>query len=145
MVILSFCLKKNNKYLFISDLHKIFFWTENFSKKICVENSSNDVEVSSGANVRKEELSPSDEMLDELSQECSSFYKKLGRRLGVKHEKIEEISRDNVNYGSLSEKCYQVLHEWKESNSSEATNKNLEHALRSLDKNALANKYFGRR
>ncbi|XP_028393501.1 uncharacterized protein LOC114517867 [Dendronephthya gigantea] len=118
---------------------------ENFSKRICVENNKNDVEVSKGPSIGDEAKSPSDEMLDKLSQECSGFYKKLGRRLEVKHEKIEEISRDNVNNGSLSEKCFQVLHEWKESNSTQATSEVLECALRSLDKNALANKYFGRR
>jgi hypothetical protein len=89
--------------------------------------------------------SPEDEMLDKLSEECCSFYKKLGRKLQVKHEKIEEITRDHVNYDSLAEKCYQVLHEWKESNAKPCTNKVLEDALRSLGKNAIADKYFGKK
>ena len=119
--------------------------SENSCKRVCVENCNNESsKLSSGANVKEAQPQcPDDETLDKLSQECFGFYKKLARRLGVKHEKIEEISKDHVNYGSLPEKCFQVLHEWKECNAVEFTNQALEKALRSLDKNALANKYFG--
>ena len=118
---------------------------------MCVDTSNNNSETSAepreGANMMCEtqpEL-PDDKMLDKLSQECCGFYKKLGRHLGVKHEKIEEISKDHINYGSLSEKSYQVLHECKQSNSTEFTNQTLENVLRSMGKNALADKYFGRK
>ena len=116
---------------------------ENSCKRICVENGKNVEEISQHEERERQSESPDDETLDRLSEKCVSFYKKLARRLGLKFEKIEEISRDNVNYGSLSEKCFQVLHEWKESNSTPFTNETLEKALRSLGKNALANEYFG--
>ena len=109
----------------------------------CNNNDEKSSELSKGANLLDETQIPEDEMLDKLSQECCSFYKKLARQLQVKHEKIEEISRDHINYGSLAEKSYQVLHEWKESNAKPFTNQVLENALRSLGKNAIANKYFG--
>ena len=118
---------------------------------MCVDtsnnNSENSAELSEGANSLCETQlqMPDDKTLDELSQDCCGFYKKLGRRLEVKHEKIEEISKDHINYRSLPEKCYQVLHEWKESNPVECTSEALEKALRSLGKNLLANKYFGQK
>lgn len=84
---------------------------------------------------------PDDEVLDQLSHDCSGFYKHLGRRLGVDNVKIEEISKDHVNFGSNPEKCFQVFQEWKQSRVSCFTYENLDKALRSLNKNALANKY----
>ena len=120
-------------------------------KKMCVDTSNNNsedgAELSEGANSLCEtQLQiPDDRMLDELSQDCCGFYKTLGRRLGVNHEKIEEISEDHINYRSPPEKCYQVLHEWKESKPAECTNEALEKALRNLRKNLQANKYFGRK
>lgn len=86
-------------------------------------------------------LCPDDEVLDKLSHECSGFYKHLGRRLRVENAKIEDISKDHINYGSNIEKCFQVLQECKESEVYPLTYGNLEKALRSLKRNNLANKY----
>ena len=87
------------------------------------------------------EFFPDNEKLDILSSKCSGFYKHLGRRLGVANDTIEEISRDHINYKTDREKCFQVFQEWRESESSPFTYGQLEKALRSLHKNALANRY----
>lgn len=88
---------------------------------------------------------PDNETLDKLSKHCFKFYKSLARQLGVDEDKIDEISRDHINYGSLPEKCYQVFLAWKESGAKPFTNDVLESALRSLNKNATADKYFGKK
>ncbi|XP_046860425.1 uncharacterized protein LOC124453658 [Xenia sp. Carnegie-2017] len=86
-----------------------------------------------------------DIFLDKLSKKCQSFYKHLGRRLKVDSDEIEEISSDHVNYRTSSEKCFQIFKRWQDSESSEFNCEVLENALRSLDKNAVANMFFGKK
>ena len=81
---------------------------------------------------------PDDKLLDILSRNCTDVYKSLGRQLEVGHERIEEISRDNVNYSSFPEKCFQVLRACKDSKGTEFTYEVLLKALRDLGKNNLA-------
>ena len=83
---------------------------------------------------------PDDKLLDKLSRKCTDVYKSLGRQLEVEHDRIEEISRDNVNYTSFAEKCFQVLRACKDSKGTEFTYEVLIKVLRNLDKNDLADK-----
>ena len=111
----------------------------------CGEESS---DLTNGANSVRDETQPwypDDKFLNDLSQDCCIFYKQLGRKLGVKYEKIEEIHQDNYNYNSLPDKCFQMFHAWRESKDSESTMGVLEKALRDLQKNGLANRYFGKK
>ena len=104
---------------------KIFLhFVENSCKRINLGNWDNgETSTRDNAMLDKRSLqSPDNKMLNKLSQECCGFYKKLGRELEVKEEKIVEISIDHVNYGSPSEKCYQVLLEWKKSDPENVTN-----------------------
>lgn len=61
---------------------------------------------------------PSDDELEHLASGLGSAWKKLGRRLGIKDPKLEEISQSNE---ALSEKGYQMLRHWREENGSLAT------------------------
>ena len=135
----------------------IVHFVEKSCKRLCADNSDEKMTVGTeeensdltkGANSvldERQSLHPDDKFLNNLSQDCCTFYKQLGRQLGVTHEKIEEINKDHVNYSSLPDKCFQMFQAWKDSNDNEFTMEVLEKALRDLNKNRLANKHFGKK
>ncbi|XP_022799011.1 uncharacterized protein LOC111337051 isoform X2 [Stylophora pistillata] len=69
---------------------------------------------------------PSDDELEHLAVKLGGAWKKLGRRLGIKDPKLEEICQSNE---ALSEKGYQMLRHWKGVNGSAATYQILGQAL----------------
>ena len=69
---------------------------------------------------------PSNDELEHLASNLGDAWKKLGRRLGIKDPKLEEIHQSNE---ALSEKGYQMLRHWKGVNGSAATYQILGHAL----------------
>jgi len=85
-------------------------------------------------------ISPSDTELEDLAEHIIVIWKHLGRSLGISNSKIEEISRDHVNYQGIREKALQMLLFWKESNNN-PTYKCLGEALKKLGKSNLAQKY----
>ena len=64
------------------------------------------------------EGTPTDEELEELGDEISKDWFRLGRRLGVSDPKIVEIHKAHDQY---SEKGYYMLKQWKQENGSAAT------------------------
>ncbi|PFX22942.1 uncharacterized protein LOC111333589 [Stylophora pistillata] len=85
---------------------------------------------------------PSEEVLENLSQDIVSFWKPLGRKLKVVNVKLEEIQGDNIQYPGIKEKAYQMLLAWIDQEET-ATFHHLSGALQSLGKNRLAHKYCG--
>ena len=80
-------------------------------------------------------LAPTDEMLEDLSQDITSFWKDLGRKLKVPNKKIDEIQADNVPYPRVKDKAFQMLMVWKDLGSDVATITELSRALKALGKN----------
>ncbi|XP_044183523.1 uncharacterized protein LOC114977245 isoform X2 [Acropora millepora] len=78
---------------------------------------------------------PTDEVLEDLSRDITSFWKSLGHKLKVPNTKIDEIQADNVQYPSVTEKAFQMLMAWKELRSDAATITELSRALKALGKN----------
>lgn len=85
---------------------------------------------------------PSEEVLENLSQDIVSFWKPLGRKLKVPNAKLEEIHGDNIQYPGIKEKAFQMLLAWIDQRQT-ATFGHLSVALQSLGKNRLADKYCG--
>ena len=83
---------------------------------------------------------PSEEVLDDLSQDIIPFWKRLGRKLQVPNSKLEEIQGDNVQYPGVKEKAYQMLMAWIVQGES-TTFSELSKALRALGNKRLALKY----
>ena len=90
---------------------------------------------------RDPDSTPTEEELEDLAQECIPFYKPLGRKLGIPNSKIQEISMDHLNNGTIREKAVQVLLEWVDKQSAEATHGALSKALRALGKERLAQEF----
>lgn len=88
-------------------------------------------------------LAPTDEVLHDLSQDITPFWKDLGRKLKVPNEKIDEIQTDNVQYPGVKEKAFQMLMAWKELRSDVAKITELSVALKALGKNRTEMKYCG--
>ena len=86
-------------------------------------------------------LAPTVEMLGDLSQEITSFWKDLGIKLKVPYEKIKEIQDDNVPYPGVKDKAFQMLMVWKEQSSDVAKIMELSGALKDLGKNRTEMKY----
>ncbi|XP_015749011.1 PREDICTED: uncharacterized protein LOC107328774 isoform X3 [Acropora digitifera] len=86
-------------------------------------------------------LAPTVEMLRDLSQEITSFWKDLGIKLKVPYEKIKEIQDDNVPYPGVKDKAFQMLMVWKEQSSDVAKIMELSRALKDLGKNRTEMKY----
>ncbi|KAL9968680.1 hypothetical protein ACROYT_G020798 [Oculina patagonica] len=84
--------------------------------------------------------SPSEEILEDLSQDIIPFWKQLGRKLKVPNAKLEEIQNDNVQYSAVKEKAFQMLMAWIDQGES-TTFSELSRALQALRKNRLAQKY----
>ena len=72
------------------------------------------------------EGTPSDDELEHLASNLGDAWKTLGRRLGIKDPKLEEIRQSNE---VLSEKRYQMLRHWKGVKGSDATYQILGQAL----------------
>lgn len=85
---------------------------------------------------------PSEEVLENLSQEIVSFWKSLGRKLKIPNAKLEEIQGDNIQYPGIKEKAFQMLLAWIDQGKT-ATFAHLSVALQSLGKKRLADKYCG--
>lgn len=85
-------------------------------------------------------MCPSEDELHDLAKDIIVIWKHLGRKLGVSDSKIEEISRDHINYQGICEKAYQMLLFWKESTTN-ASYCSLAEALTKLGKRNLAQKY----
>ena len=85
---------------------------------------------------------PSEQDLENLSQDIVSFWKPLGRKLKVPNVKLEQIQGDNIQYPGIKEKAFQMLLAWIEQGKT-ATFGHLSVALQSLGKNRLADKYCG--
>jgi len=83
---------------------------------------------------------PEEGELDDLAQDVVSFWKRLGRKLGVPNAKIEEIHRDNINYVSIVDKANQMLLEWLDVSNC-PNYAELQGALDKLQKRGLARKY----
>ena len=84
---------------------------------------------------------PTDEMLQDLSQEITPFWKDLGHRLKVPNKRIDEIHVDNIQYLGVREKAFQMLMAWKEQRSDVAKITELSRALKALGKNRTEMKY----
>ncbi|XP_044183861.1 uncharacterized protein LOC122964368 [Acropora millepora] len=84
---------------------------------------------------------PTDEVLQPLSQEITPFWKDLGRRLKVPNKRIDEIHVDNIQYLGVKEKAFQMLMAWKEQRSDVAKITELSRALKALGKNRTEMKY----
>ncbi|XP_044183730.1 uncharacterized protein LOC114974515 [Acropora millepora] len=84
---------------------------------------------------------PTDEVLQALSEEITPFWKDLGRRLKVPNKRIDEIHVDNIQYQGVKEKAFQMLKAWKEQTSDVAKITELSRALKSLGKNRTEMKY----
>ena len=65
--------------------------------------------------------------MEELGDEIAEKWMKLGRRLGVKEAKLQDIKQ---RYEELSERGYHILLDWKQKNGREATYQILNSALR---------------
>ena len=85
---------------------------------------------------------PSEEVLENLSQDIVSFWKPLGRKLKVPNAKLEEIQGDNIQYPGIKEKAFQMLLAWIDQGKT-ATFAHLSVALQSRGKYRLADKYCG--
>lgn len=83
---------------------------------------------------------PSEEVLENLSQDIVSFWKSLGRKLKVPNAKLEEIQGDNVQYPGIKEKSFQMLSAWVDQGET-ATFGHLSEALKTLGKKKLSDKY----
>ena len=64
--------------------------------------------------------------MEELGNEIAEKWMKLGRRLGVKEAKLQDIKQ---RYEELSERGYHILLDWKQKNGHEATYQILNSAL----------------
>ena len=64
--------------------------------------------------------------MEELGNEIAEKWMKLGRRLGVKEAKLQDIKQ---RYEELSERGYHILLDWKQKNGREATYQILNSAL----------------
>ncbi|KAK3753342.1 hypothetical protein QZH41_015283 [Actinostola sp. cb2023] len=84
--------------------------------------------------------SPSEDELECLAEHVIVIWKHLGRKLGLSNSKIEEISRDHINYQGIREKAFQMLLFWKESNINHSY-LTLGKALNELGKCNLAQQY----
>ena len=69
---------------------------------------------------------PTDEELEELGNKIAEKWMKVGRRLGVKDPKLQDIKQ---RYKKLSERGYHMLMHWKQKNGHEATYQILNSAL----------------
>ena len=83
---------------------------------------------------------PTDEVLQALSEEITPFWKDLGRRLKVPNKRIDEIHVD-IQYLGVREKAFQMLKAWKEQTSDVAKITELSRALKALGKNRTEMKY----
>ena len=59
-----------------------------------------------------------DEVLEELAQEITVLWRKLGRRLKIKEAVLDAIHKEKEEY---CEKAYSMLLKWKRANGKEAT------------------------
>nr|XP_047138234.1 uncharacterized protein LOC124814491 [Hydra vulgaris] len=84
---------------------------------------------------------PTEIMLLDLSIDVSYYWKHLGRKLKLPNSKIESIDKDHINYGSIDEKSFAMLLEWKELTPN-ATTQILFDALKSYGKLEIALKHF---
>ena len=84
---------------------------------------------------------PSAEMLKDLSQEITSFWKDLGIKLKVPYDKIIEIQAENVLYPGVRDKAFHMLMVWREQGSDVAKITELSRALKALGKNRTEMKY----
>ena len=55
---------------------------------------------------------PTTDELCSLSKEIIAFWKFLARGLKLERSKIQEISRDHINYPDISEKAFAMLEAW---------------------------------
>jgi hypothetical protein len=77
-----------------------------------------------------------------LAEDTIAVWKPLGRRLRLSNTKIEEISKDNINYLGIREKAFQMLLCWKESSPNPSYD-TLGKALIEVGKHNLAQQYCG--
>ena len=84
---------------------------------------------------------PTDEVLQDLSEDITPFWKDLGRKLKVPNKRIDAIHIDNVRYLGVKEKAFQMLMVWKEQRSDVAKITELSRALKDLGKNRTEMKY----
>ena len=88
-------------------------------------------------------LAPTDEMLRNLSEDITLFWKDLGIKLKVPFQKITAIQNDNVPYPGVRDKALQMLMVWKEQRSDVAKITELSEALKDLGMNRTEMKHFG--
>ena len=70
---------------------------------------------------------PTEDELEELGAKIETKWIKLGRRLGIKDEMLQEIRQA---HDELSERGYYMLKCWKQKQGSDATYRNLCEALK---------------
>ena len=84
---------------------------------------------------------PKDIELHHLANDVSSFWKKLGRELGVEESKLSQLE---LNFQQDAyERAYQMLLHWRETRNDQATYQILYNALTStvVGRNDLGKKY----
>ena len=84
---------------------------------------------------------PTDEVLQALSEEITPFWKDLGCRLKVPNKRIDEIHVDNIQYLGVKEKAFQMLKAWKEQTSDVANYYGIIKGFEILGKNRTEMKY----
>ena len=77
--------------------------------------------------------------LDDLSKEITTYWKTLGRHLGVGEYVLEGITVNNVQYPSPDEKATEMLKIWH--NQGDSTYRQLTAALRKVGKRRLAKRF----
>ncbi|XP_068694464.1 uncharacterized protein [Montipora foliosa] len=88
----------------------------------------------------KVSAAPSEEVLEDLSNDIGKFWRSLGRKLKVPNTDIEAIQSDNIQYPGVKEKSFQMLMVWLDREEF-ATISQLSKALRALGKKRLLQKY----
>ena len=93
-----------------------------------------------GHNSEDSDGEPTDLELTDLSKKLGFNWQSLGVRLGVDHDKINVILRNNIEYPSPDQKAHAMLMKWKNEDES-FTIGELAEALRQEGLGRLANEF----
>ena len=91
--------------------------------------------------IKDPEQVPTEKELNDLSEDIANNWKRLGRELGLGHNLIMSIHRDNINHDDIIDKAFAMLMKWKEKKDMYATFGELGRALQAIDMVATARKH----